>query len=175
MAISERTIAAVKTTPRPWWNGPAIRCGKNARPVRTWRFADESELSDCWLDSGCAIGFSPSKAQNKDDTGGSLPIWCAAGAGTPCCSRPWVNVIGKVDARPAIIREKNTPMESAVPEFGNVDRIPDAAPRCRARTLPMIEEEFSELKTPTPIPFTTISTAIAQYGDRPAAPTSRQG
>jgi hypothetical protein len=37
------------------------------------------------------------------------------------CGRP-------VDS-PTIISEKNTPMESAVPEFWKVDRIPDATPR----------------------------------------------
>ncbi len=49
---------------------------------------------------------------------------------------------------PAIISEKNTPIDSAVPEFWNVDRIPEAAPRWRAGTLLMIEDEFGALNMP---------------------------
>ncbi len=67
-------------------------------------------------------------------------------------------------ASPAIISEKNTPIDSAVPEFWNVERIPDAAPRWRAGTLLMIEAEFGALNMPTPIPLSVISAANAQYG-----------
>jgi len=38
--------------------------------------------------------------------------------------------------------EKNTPMDNAVPEFWKVERMPEAAPRWLAGTLPMIEEEL---------------------------------
>src|SRR5580693_2441059 len=55
--------------------------------------------------------------------------------GTPCCRRPLVSVFGRLAARPAISSEKNTPIDRAVPEFWNVARIPEAAPRCPAGAL----------------------------------------
>jgi hypothetical protein len=60
------------------------------------------------------------------------------------------------------MREKNTAIEAAVPEFWKVERIPDAAPRCRAGTLPMIEEELGEANMPLPIPFAAMSRPKAQ-------------
>jgi hypothetical protein len=45
-------------------------------------------------------------------------------------------VRGRALARPAIIREKNTPIDSEVPEFWKVDRIPEATPRYSAGTAP---------------------------------------
>ena len=65
-------------------------------------------------------------------------------------------------ASPAIISEKNTPMDSAVPEFWNVERMPDATPRCRAGTLPMIEDELGEANIPLPMPLAAMSSANAQ-------------
>ena len=75
-----------------------------------------------------------------------------------------VSWAGRLAAMPAIISEKNTPIDSAVPEFWNVDRIPEAAPRWRAGTLLMIDEEFGALNMPTPTPFMMISSANAEYG-----------
>jgi hypothetical protein len=57
-----------------------------------------------------------------------------------------------------------TPIDTAVPEFWNVARMPEAAPRSRVGTLPMMEEEFGEANIPEPIPFTATSSANAQYG-----------
>ncbi len=57
---------------------------------------------------------------------------------------------------------KNTPIDSAVPEFWNVARIPEAAPRCSAGTLPMIAEELGAANIPPPIPFNAMSRANAQ-------------
>ena len=99
---------------------------------------------------------------NSDDTGGREPIWCATACGTPYCSRPRVIVVGKLAASPAIISEKNTPIDSAVPEFWKVERMPEAAPRCRAGMLPMIEEELGAPNMPLPIPFTAMISANAQ-------------
>ena len=62
-------------------------------------------------------------------------------------------VLGSEYARPAIIREKNTPMDSAVPEFWNVERIPDATPRWSGGTLPMIADVFGAENIPCPIPL----------------------
>ncbi len=54
------------------------------------------------------------------------------------------------------------PIESAVPVFWKVARMPEAAPRWAAGTLPMIDEELGELNIPTPIPLAKISAAKAQ-------------
>ena len=79
--------------------------------------------------SRCATGFSPSTAANIDDTGGRLATCWATACETPCSCRPASNCPGRLVARPAIISEKNTPIESAVPVFWKVERMPDAAPR----------------------------------------------
>jgi hypothetical protein len=84
-------------------------------------------------------------------------MWCATAAGTPSRCRPLVSVFGRLPASPAIMSEKNTAIDSAVPEFWKVERIPDAAPRCPAGTLPMIEEEFGAANMPLPIPFAAMS------------------
>ena len=136
--------------------------GKNSRPVRIcWLAA--GRVASTWPDaSRCCTGLTPSTAANSEDTGGSEPIWWATACGTPCCSRPPVSVFGKLPASPAIISEKNTPIDSAVPEFWKVERMPEAAPRCLAGTLPMIEEELGAANMPLPIPFTAMSSANAQ-------------
>ena len=82
--------------------------------------------------------------------------------GTPWACRPAVSVVGRRLASPAIMREKNTPIETAVPEFWKVARMPDAMPRRCAGTLPMIEEEFGEANIPLAIPFSAMSSAKTQ-------------
>ena len=47
-------------------------------------------------------------------------------------------------------------------EFWKVERMPEAAPRWRAGTLPMTADELGAPNRPTPIPLTTISRAKAQ-------------
>ncbi len=51
-----------------------------------------------------------------------------------------------------------------MPVFWNVERIPEAAPRCDAGTLLMMDAELGALNMPTPRPFTVISAANAQSG-----------
>src|SRR6266581_1066047 len=68
----------------------------------------------------------------------------ATDGGTPWALSPLLRVRGRVAASPAIISEKKTPMDSDMPEFWNVERIPDAAPRCLAGTLLMIADVFGE-------------------------------
>src|SRR5665213_1214809 len=63
-----------------------------------------------------------------------------------------------------IISEKNAPLLNAVPEFWNVDRMPEATPRCRAGTLLMIADEFGAPNMPEPMPLAVINKANAQYG-----------
>jgi hypothetical protein len=138
--------------------------GKNSRPVRSCRLA-AGRVDSTWPDANrCCTGLTPSTAANSDDTGGSEPIWWAAAYGTPCWVRPSVSVFGKVAASPAIISEKNTPMDRAVPEFWNVERMPEAAPRCRAGTLLMMDEVLGAANIPLPIPLAAMSRANAQYG-----------
>ena len=108
------------------------------------------------------MGFTPSTDANSDDTGGSDPACAATLCGTPFRTRPLVSDWGRLLASPAIIREKNTPMDRAVPEFWKVERMPEAAPRCRAGTLLMIEEELGAANMPLPIPFAAMSAAKAQ-------------
>ena len=64
-------------------------------------------------------------------------------------------------ARPVIISEKKTPMESAVPEFWKVARMPDAAPRNSAGTLLIIEEVLGALNMPMPMPLMAMRVANA--------------
>jgi len=75
------------------------------------------------------IGFLPRNVANSVLTGGSPATWWAVSAGTPWAWRPVLRVCGSVLARPEIISEKNRPIDSAVPEFWNVARIPEATPR----------------------------------------------
>jgi hypothetical protein len=136
--------------------------GKNVVPVRVWRLAAGSDDSAPVGVSRCWTGFSPSTAANSDDTGGNDATWCATPAGTPCCFRAPASDAGRRLASPAIMSEKNTPIDRAVPEFWNVERIPDAAPRWDAGTLPMIDDELGAPNIPTPMPLRTISAANAQ-------------
>ena len=53
-------------------------------------------------------------------------------------------------------------MDSAVPEFWKVERMPEAAPRCRAGTLLMIDEVLGAANIPLPIPLAAMSRANAQ-------------
>ena len=88
-------------------------------------------------------------------TGGRFATFSAVAAGTPCACRPAVKVSGSERASPATIREKNTPIDSAVPEFWNVERMPEATPRWFSGTLLMIAEVLGAEKTPWPIPLST--------------------
>src|ERR1700751_4502237 len=137
---------------RPLWNGPDRSDGKNVWPV-----------SAAWLAAGsfartplgarrCAMGFTPRTEANSDENGGSVGT---SGGGPPGSVR------GRVLDRPAIISVNTTPMETAVPEFWKVERIPDAAPRSRAGTEPMIEDEFGAANIPLPIPFSAMNSANA--------------
>jgi hypothetical protein len=106
--------------------------------------------------------LTPRTEANSDDTGGSVATWCATPCGTPSLVSPLVSVVGRLLDRPAIISVNTTPMETAVPEFWNVERMPEAEPRSAAGTLPMMEEEFGEANIPLPIPFSAMSRAKAQ-------------
>src|ERR1700678_1224630 len=102
-------------------------------------------------------------AENSVLTGGRCPIWLATPAETPCDRSPAVSVLGKVEARPAIIRLKKMPIESDMPEFWKVDRMPDAEPRWLAGTALMIAAVLGEANRPDPTPLPKMSSANIQY------------
>ena len=54
---------------------------------------------------------------------------------------------------------KKMPMESSIPEFWNVARVPEATPRAPAGTEFMIQAVFGERKPPIPRPITTSTAA----------------
>src|SRR6202042_3853102 len=101
-------------------------------------------------------------AANTVDTGGRCAIWLAIPAGTPWAVSPGPRDFGSVLARPAIISEKKMPIDSDMPEFWNVDRMPEAAPRSPAGTLLMIAEVFGEANRPEPSPLQKMISANTQ-------------
>src|SRR5580700_5076970 len=128
-ASTDSAVDTPNTTIRPLWNGLASRPGKNSRPVSVAWLAAGSLASTPVGSSRCWIGFTPSTEANSDDTGGSVATWCATEDGTPTLIRPPLNVVGRLLDRPTIISVNTTPMDTAVPEFWKVARIPEAAPR----------------------------------------------
>src|SRR5580692_6534584 len=161
-ASTDRVAETPNTTTRPLWNGPASRLGKNWRPVSAAWLAAGSFASTPVGSSRCWIGLTPRTEANSDDTGGRAAMLWATPDGTPTLVRPPLSDVGSLLDRPAISSVKTMPMETAVPEFWNVARIPEAAPRSLAGTLPMIEEELGEANMPLPMPFTAISAANIQ-------------
>src|SRR2546421_10626740 len=101
-------------------------------------------------------------AEKMVETGGRWAIEFVAAAGPPCAVRPGASVLGCEPARPAIISEKKMPMDSDMPEFWNVDRMPDAAPRWCAGTEDMMAAVFGAANKPEPTPLPKISSANAQ-------------
>jgi len=70
--------------------------------------------------------------------------------------------LGRVAARPTIIRLKKTPIDSTMPEFWNVARMPDAWPRSSAGTEFMTAVVLGGVNTPMPTPFRKIRNANTQ-------------
>ena len=62
------------------------------------------------------------------------------------------------------ISEKKIPIESTNPEFINVARIPDAAPRWLTGAAPIIIEAFGAENAPVPMPLRRRMTAKIGYG-----------
>ena len=71
---------------------------------------------------------------------------------------------GSVEASPAISSEKKMPIDRDIPAFWNVDRMPEAAPRCRAGTLLMMADTLGEANRPEPTPLKKMTVANSQYG-----------
>ena len=66
----------------------------------------------------------------------------AAAGETPAPVSPLDIALGSVLASPTAIRVKNPPIDSTMPAFMPVARMPEAAPRCAAGTAFMIAAEF---------------------------------
>src|ERR1700730_16008108 len=101
-------------------------------------------------------------AANTVETGGRGAIVLGCAGATPCGVRPVVSFFCSVLARPAIISEKKMPMDSDMPEFWKVERMPDAEPRCLAGTELMIAEVLGEANRPEPTPLPKMSSANTQ-------------
>src|SRR6516165_4448157 len=157
-------IAALNTMIRPWWNGPEIRCGKNCFPVSTAVLRAGSRLSTPDGPSRLRIGLYPSNAENSVLTGGRWATCEATLSGTPCARSPLVRVRGSVAARPAIISEKKMPIDRDMPEFWNVERMTEAAPRSQGGTLFMMAEVLGEANRPEPTPLQKMMIANSQNG-----------
>ncbi len=70
-------------------------------------------------------------------------------------------VVGRLEARPAIISEKKIPMDSTKPELVNVAIMPEAAPRCLAGTLFITAAALGAENRPMPAPEMKIRMAKA--------------
>ncbi len=88
----------------------------------------------------------------------------ATRSGTPWAVSPRISAGGSRLASPAIKREKKMPMDSDMPAFWNVDRMPDALPRCSAGTLLMMADVLGEANRPEPTPLKKMIVANSQYG-----------
>ncbi len=56
-----------------------------------------------------------------------------------------------------------------MPEFWNVERMPEATPRCRAGTLLMMAEVLGEANSPEPMPLN-----VDDQGERPVREVHRE-
>src|SRR6202142_56375 len=64
------------------------------------------------------------------------------------------------------------PIDSDMPEFWNVERMPEAAPRSWAGTLLMIAEVFGEANRPEPSPLQKMRSPNSENGNPPGSTTS---
>ena len=71
-------------------------------------------------------------------------------------------VAGRWADRPTIMRLKKMPIDSTMPPFWNVARMPDACPRSSAGTEFMMAVVLGGTNTPMPTPLRKRSTAKAQ-------------
>src|SRR3954467_11884539 len=94
------------------------------------------------------IGLSPRNAANNVATGETCDAaWDACGE-TPDAVSPCDRAAGSRLDRPTAISVKNAPIDSPMPVFIPVARIPDAAPRSDAGTAFMIAAAFGAAVSP---------------------------
>ena len=67
-----------------------------------------------------------------------------------------------MEASPAIMSEKNTPIDSTKPEFWNVASMPEAAPRWCRGTLFMMAAALGAENRPMPAPARKMSSPKAR-------------
>ena len=89
----------------------------------------------------------------------------ASAGGTPCATRPECSVPGSEPARPMIISEKKTPIESTIAEFWKVVAMPAPAPRPSAGRLFMMPAWLGEAKRPIAIPIRSSRPANGPVGE----------
>ena len=124
--------AAVNTVTRPWWNALAIRCGKNCRPVSTATVPGGSDAQHPGRrEQGADRVVTEQGGEQRADRGqvGDL----RGDRGRHAVGRQageWR--AGRLAASPTIISEKKIPIDSDMPEFWKVDRMPEATPRVPA-------------------------------------------
>ena len=133
-ASTASAIDTPNTTIRPWWNGPEIRCGKNSRPVMVCRFVGRQVRQHAGRREQVLerVDAEHRGEQRRHRRQRRRPA-ARRRAARPAPAGPLVSACGRLCASPAIISEKNTPIDSAVPEFWNVARMPDATPRSPGR------------------------------------------
>src|SRR6516165_6399558 len=148
--MSDNRTDVAKVIRRPVMNGLEMRWGKNVLPVMMLHWAPLTPAL-AGLTSNCFIGLYPRNALKRLPTGGSLATWAALAGATPFALRPAAMEWGRDADSPRTMSEKKMPIDSTMPEFWNVARIPDAAPRWRAGTLFMMPVAFGAAKRPKPI------------------------
>jgi hypothetical protein len=113
--------------------------------------------------SSAAIGLLPRNAANISPTGGTSLTAEIACCGRPCAARPVRSASGSDEDSPATNSEKNTPIESTMPEFWKVARMPEATPRWSAGTAFMTAVVLGAENRPEPTPLKNSSTANDGY------------
>ena len=164
-AIADKTnkmIEKIRVRCKPFINGPDMSDGKNVLPVKYETFA-AGNAAKALAGTKCEIGLYPKNAANKLETGGVMEICVARLVEIFCATKPVFNVCGRVDESPKIIRLKNMPIESTMPEFVKVARMPDAWPRSFAGTEFMMAALFGAAKSPNAVPIKKSKTANGTY------------
>jgi hypothetical protein len=92
-------------------------------------------------------------------TGETCDAAFAACGDTPAAVSPEVSAAGSRLDRPTAISVKKPPIDSTMPAFMPVARMPDAAPRCSAGTAFMIAAVFGAAISPMPMPLSASSRA----------------
>ncbi len=150
-------MASQKTITRPSWNGPEISCGKNSQAGQLGRVGRRQRAehlrAEQLADRVVAEERGEQRADRRqpgDRVGGLRPVRPGRSGRCSACA-------GSELARPATISEKKTPMDSTMPAFWKVARMPEAAPRMLAGTLDMTSDVFGAANRPPPRPLTKIS------------------
>jgi len=86
------------------------------------------------------------------DVGGRSAIRAASEGVNPAAVRPWASATGSEPASARMMTVKNRIIDSTMPEFCSVARMPEATPRSASGTELMIEAVFGDENRPIPTP-----------------------